>query len=158
MSAALWFVPALILLMGEPFDPLFYALFAVLWVFAIILFYWAGRGVNLVVSPEGITYRAPGMTVASAWDNVERIDTRLLYGEGNVEGLVLREPGLQLNNVVAAANAIGMIYWRYRLRMGRTMQTYRTFIPLSNLQTNEWRDAEIGADIRRYAPRLFVGQ
>jgi hypothetical protein len=158
MSGALWFVPVLILILGEPFDPLFFAIFGVIWVFAIALFYWAGRGVSLSVSPEGVTYRAPGMNVVSTWDNVDHIGKRILRGEGEVEGLVLREPGMQLSNVVAAANAIGMIYWRYRLRMGRTMQTYRTFIPLSNLQTNEWRDAEIGADIRRYAPRLFVGQ
>jgi hypothetical protein len=106
------------------------------------------------VSPQGISYRAPGMTISTTWANVERIDKRIIYGDGEVEGLVLREPGWQPNALIGGATAI-MKYSPGHFLQARSVELYKTFIPLSSLQTKHWRDAEIGTQIRRCAPHLF---
>jgi hypothetical protein len=154
MSAALWFVPVFLLLVGEPFEPLLFVIFGIIWLLALGIFAWAGRAVGLVVSPEGIAYRAMGMTVHTTWDNIERIDKRIVYADGEVEGLVLREPSLQMNPIIEASTFLMKFSWRHAMA-AESLNTYKTFIPLSSLQTKAWRDSEIGAEIRRYAPHLF---
>lgn len=154
MSAVLWFVPVFLLIVGEPVDTLLFLLFGVIWLIAGAIFVWAGRTSGLYVSPQGISYRAPGMTISTTWDNVARIDKQIIYGDGEVEGLVLREPGWQPNALIGGATAI-MKYSPQHFLQARSVELYKTFIPLSSLQTKHWREAEIGTQIRRYAPRLF---
>lgn len=154
MSVALWFAPVVMMFSGEPVHPLLCALFGSIWAIALGVFAWGSRVVQLVVTPEGITYRAIGMTVSSTWDNIERIDTRIIYGDGAVEGLVLREPGMQMSAFVGGSLSLLRMTWQY-WRLARTMDTYRTFIPISSLQTGNWRGMEIGTEIYRYAPHLF---
>ena len=155
MSAALWFVPVFMLLVGEPLDALVLIIFGALWLIAGAIFVWAGRTSGLYVSSQGISYRALGMTISSSWDNIERIDKQILYADGEVEGLVLREPGWQPNTLIGGATAL-MKYSPQHFFQARSIELYKTFIPLSSLQTKAWREAEIGAEIRRYAPRLFA--
>lgn len=154
MSVALWFVPVFLLIIGEPVDGLLFGLFGVLWVIAGAIFVWAGRISGLYVSPQGISYRALGMTISTTWANVERIDKQIIYGDGEVEGLVLREPGWQPNALIGGATAI-MKFSPQHFVQARSLELYKTFIPLSSLQTQHWRDAEIGRQMRRYAPQLF---
>ncbi|MBN8637750.1 MAG: hypothetical protein J0M07_20695 [Anaerolineae bacterium] len=154
MSAALWFVPVFMLIVGEPVDGLLFGLFGVIWMIAGAIFVWAGRTSGLYVSPQGISYRAPGMTISTTWANVERIDKQIIYGDGEVEGLALREPGWQPNALIGGATAI-MKFSPGHFFQARSIELYKTFIPLSSLQTKHWRNAEIGAQIRRYVPHLF---
>lgn len=94
------------------------------------------------------------MTIMSSWDNIERIDQRLIYGDGMVEGLALREPGWQPNALIGGATTV-MKFSPQHYFQARSIEVYKTFIPLSSLQTKAWRELEIGAEIRKYAPRLF---
>mgnify|MGYP000400860845 CR=1 FL=1 len=147
---ALVVVPVLLAIMGEPIDGIVIAAFVVLIVMCVAIFVWFFTRVRLTVTPEGVTFHSIGMSVSSPWSNVERIDTKLMYGEGNVEGLVLREPGLQASAFLRVGSFLD-----FGAQM--SMKAYEQFIPISSILTNEWRQTEFADELRRYAPHL-IGQ
>lgn len=105
---------------------------------ALMSYSWAWH-TRLVISPDGIEYCTPYHRIPTTWDNIKsigRIPMFTSYGEG----LFLRQPALQGNK---------WLNWNARL-----MQLDR-FIPLSPF-AEQWRDSELGQDVRRYAPYLFV--
>ncbi len=96
---------------------------------ALVLAWIVGR-VRLVVAPDGIDYRQPGMRLTATWDNV--------VGVGRVgvgEGLILHDSGL-------TRGWIG--------RLSRVDGSDRR-IPLFLFAT-DWRDGPLGEEIRSYAP------
>ena len=105
---------------------------------ALVSYSWA-RHTRLVVSPDGIEYYTPYQSIRTAWDDIEsvgRVPMFSFYGEG----LFLRRPALRGKK---------WLNWDVRL-----MQLDR-FVPLSPF-LKQWRDSELGQDVRRYAPSLFA--
>lgn len=108
--------------------------FLVAWLYAITL-----KSTRLVFTPENIEFHSPGLALTTSWSNLERIHTRSpLIPVARFDSLVLRDAALQ------------QTAWWFRL--------FRTHperqIPLSMFPN--WRVSEIGEEIRRYAPQLFV--
>ena len=145
---ALAFVPVLLALMGEEVDGLMIGLFAGMIVLCLVVFFGVARLTWLEMDEAGIRYRGLGMTIATRWDNIDAIGTQFVTGEGSVEGLILRESGLDVNGAVRAGSWLS---WRAQM----SLRDYEYFLPISNLQTKEWRNAAFGQELRRRAPRLF---
>jgi len=117
----------------------------------LLVFWLMFSYIYVAVSPEGIRYRSLGYQIASKWEDIAAIDMRWMGSEGQVEGLTLRKEGTHVNPVLRAGSFISP---ESRIALGQA----RDFIPLSILFTQEWRDTEIGAAIRRYAPHVFKNQ
>lgn len=145
---ALAIVPVLVAAAGEKVDGLMIGLFGVLIVVCLLVFFAMARATWLEMNETGIRFRTTGMTIATTWDNIDSIGTQLVTGEGSVEGLKLRESGLDVSGVVRASSWLS---WRAQM----SLRDYEYFLPISSLQTKEWRDTEFGRELRRYAPRLF---
>jgi len=146
--AALAVVPVLLALAGEEVDGLMIGLFAGMIVLCLLVFAVAARMTWLEMSETGIRYRGLGMTIGTRWDNIDSIGTKFVTGEGSVEGLILRESGQDVNGLLRAGSWLS---WRGTM----ALRDYEYFLPISNLQTKEWRDTEFGRELRRHAPRLF---
>ncbi|MEW6031091.1 MAG: hypothetical protein ACOYZ8_14430 [Chloroflexota bacterium] len=91
----------------------------------------------IVINPIEITYRASGYTVSVHWKDVTRIGQRsilkydCLFVDKSTEGVKIWLPGTLWGEAEA-------------------------FIPLSHFEKN-WRDSELGQQIKQYAPHLFQG-
>ena len=105
---------------------------------AIFLIYSA-QHIRLITSSNGVEYYQVGYSVCTTWDNIERIG-KIRAGRVLAEGFILRESAICVNGWLARFN-----WFKQRGRM----------IPLS-LFTKEWRNTELGQDIREFAPNLLV--
>lgn len=140
-------VPILIAAAGERIDTVILAFWAGLIALCVVMAVGFSSQVRLIVSPEGVELRSLGFKVSSRWDNIERVEKRLLPNEGLVEGLVLRTPGIQVSDVVAVGSLAS-----YRSRWA--LKGYSDFIPLSSMFSSAWRDEAVGAALRRYVPHI----
>jgi len=129
-----------------------FALIAVIAMFD--LFLWIGYRlfrIRLVVSPRGITFYAIGYAIQSTWDNVASLETASTEN-GLMRGLVLNEPGLNINGVLGALLAvlplmrvIGAVRGRY-LPDG---SIDASFIPIEPFESDQ-----LLAALQRYAPQI----
>ena len=123
--------------------PLFNLFFVALLIFTIIsAIYWIGRE-NITISDKGIEYEGPDVAFVTNWDSVEII-TSGWYLPARVEGIVVDKSLIRVIKM-----ALGTIkrfpFWGV---------SQRVFIPLSCFADN-WRDSELGQQIKQYAPHLF---
>lgn len=126
-----WF-PVMTAFLGVLFGP-----------FIVLLVVYAFRS-RLVLSPSGIEVLLGGSFAKTSWDNVDRI------GEISVsvwakprQGLILREPAIRYK------------WWVVRkVRRQFSESGQDRFIDLQAF-TNDWRNSDLGREVRRYAPRLF---
>ena len=110
--------------------------------------------VRLEVSPEGIVCYYPGMRIRSTWDNIEGYGYRTMSG-WKLMSLVLRQPGLEISGwmrplmgiTTAMPTIEGMQARRGLAEMEKT-------IPVSMFAA-DWREGDLGALIRQYAPEAF---
>jgi len=94
---------------------------------------------QLLISTKGIEYRQIEYSIRTTWDNVERIGPVVSsVGLGITEGLILHKPAVQ---------ARWILKWYANIASRH--------IPLASF-ASDWRDTEIGHDIKRYAPHLFT--
>jgi hypothetical protein len=148
LLAAMAAVPIILVASGEKFDGVVFAALGGVFLLSLVVFLWAARQPRLSLSPEGVEFRSIGFKVFTSWDNIERIDSRVMYGEGRVEGFALRADGLDMGNFIRYGRFLSLgSYW--------AMQGYDHFIPISNIVTKDWRDRDFGQEVRHYAPRLF---
>lgn len=141
-------VPLLFTLSGEPLDAIVLAMLGAVFALSMAVVLWAFRRVRLVVTPEGVEMRSIGFSTFSRWDNIEGIGSRIVYGEGRVEGFLLKTPGLKMNTLLQ--------YGRFTsIGAYLSMSDYEQFIPISNLLTDDWRCTPLSDAIRRYAPHLL---
>jgi hypothetical protein len=95
---------------------------------------------RLVLSPERLEFYSPGLVLTTSWDNLERIGSvSTLLGSAKSDNLVLR------------AAAIQKTAWWFKLLRKHPEHV----IPMSMF--SNWRGSEIGQEIKRYAPHLFLG-
>lgn len=106
--------------------------------FAVLMAYSAIQ-IRLIISPAGIEYYQVGYSVKTTWDNIARIG-KIPTGRIMAEGLILSEPALFVSS------------WLARVKY---IQTRGKLIPLSSFKRN-WKASELGQNIKKYAPRLFV--
>lgn len=149
--AAIIFVPVFLALSGEEVDGILIAAFAFLILMAGSVFLVMRRLVRLIVTEDGVQFRTPGMNIATTWDNIDSLGTRILYGDGEVEGLVLRQSGLDLNGIVRATKWVNYA-------SARTIETYENFLPVSSILGKGWRNTSFGEELRRHVPRLFENE
>ncbi len=148
VAIALAVVPVILAAVGEEVDGLMIGLFAGMILLCLLIFFVVARLTWLEMSESGIVYRGLGMTIGTRWDNIDSIGTKFVTGEGSIEGLVLRERGQEVNGAVRVGSWLS---WRATM----ALRDYEYFLPISNLQTKEWRDTDFGRELKRYAPRLF---
>ncbi len=103
------------------------------------------RNEHIVVSEKGIEYYSPGITVEAKREGFEKISFYWYRGIRN-ECLLIDNSQTRLKK------------WSYPARYPPTtlLESFRqkTIIPLSCF-SNNWRDSELGQQIKQYAPHLF---
>ena len=103
------------------------------------------RNEHIVVSEKGIEYYIPGVIFETDWKSIEKISIHWRYG--------FRHECLLMDN-----SQIRMKKWSFFLGRNLSMPfeffTRKTLIPLSGFSEN-WRDSELGQQIKQYAPHLF---
>jgi hypothetical protein len=97
---------------------------------------------RIVVSKHGIAWHSLGFTLSTDWEDIEKI-SRHVYGLSIQEGLAATRLKLQIHNT-------GMGY----LPTPWQVPPAKPFIPLSCFVDN-WRDSELGVQIKNYAPHLL---
>lgn len=100
---------------------------------------------HVVVSEKGIEYYAPGVIFEADWNSIEKISKHWRNG--------FRHDCLVIDNSQVRIK-------KWSLFFGRNFPTpfelvpRKTLIPLSGFSEN-WRDSELGQQIKQYAPHLF---
>jgi hypothetical protein len=104
--------------------------------------YWI-RKENIVISSEGIEYDGPDVAFGTKWKNIEKISSGW-YFPIKPEGLIVDKSSIRTTKM-----AIGTVK-----RFPLWIFSRKVFIPLSCF-SNNWRDSELGQQIKQYAPHLF---
>ena len=103
------------------------------------------RNEHIIVSEKGIEYYAPGIIFETNWKSIEQIST--YWHNGSRQDCLLVD-----------SSQIRMKKWSFFLGRNLPMPfgftLNKTLIPLSGFSEN-WRDSELGQQIKQYAPHLF---
>ena len=97
---------------------------------------------HIVVSKNGVVWNSLGFTLSTEWKHIDKI-SYCTYGFSFQEGLSITKPVIQIHTA-----GIGYLPTPWH------MPPVRPFIPLSCFVDN-WRDSELGVQIKQYAPHLF---
>lgn len=108
----------------------------------LISIYWIKKE-NLSVSEEGFEYEGPDFAFGTKWGNVTNISLGWHF-PFKVEGVIVDKSLLRIRKM-----SFGVIKRYPILGFSQTV-----FIPLSCFSDN-WRDSELGQQIKRYASHLF---
>ena len=99
---------------------------------------WFIKVVRIITSPAGIGLYSPGFELHTDWANLEKISSHaVLLGMRKYDCLLLRQPGTHKNT-----------WWMSPLTSQGKIE-----IPLS--MHKDWRESELGQEIKKYAPHLF---
>ena len=96
---------------------------------------------KIVISDKGIEYHRLGLTFDTTWKNVREIDTKWF-------------PPFQQEGIPLDPDQIRITEWSTGNYTPNVGLSGRSFIPLSKFSEN-WRDSELGGQIKQYAPHLF---
>ncbi len=103
------------------------------------------RTEHIIVSEKGIEYYAPGVVFEAGWKSIEKVSRYWHNG--------FRQDCLVVDN-----SQVRMKKWSFFLGRNLPMPfgfaLQKTLIPLSGFSDN-WRDSELGRQIKQYAPHLF---
>ena len=113
-------------------------------IFCVYILFATFKGItgeNIKLSVNGIEYHRFGLTFNVKWENIEEISTywSILFTQ---EGLYI-DPDL-----------IRITQWSLGSYKAHSGWSRKAFIPLSIFSEN-WRDSELGHQIKQYAPHLF---
>ncbi|HAE60390.1 MAG TPA: hypothetical protein DCG54_13015 [Anaerolineae bacterium] len=122
------FIYTLMFGMGVLMKGYWFAFFVVIiWFFYVVHYNYLG-GQSITIAPDGIFYYIkPFQKIQVGWDGFQKTG-KILFREG----LFIKES--------------------YLIANGKAL--YITFIPLSTFAKN-WRDSDLGQQIKQYAPHLF---
>ena len=138
-SVLLWLVMAALAYHGKHFDFLFLA--SILGLAETARAFHHVPASHIAVSKNGLVWHSLGFTLSTSWEDIEGISHRV-YGFSIQEGLAVTKLKLRIH------------------RTGGYLPTpwqsppVKPFIPLSCFVQN-WRDSELGGQIKQYAPHLF---
>jgi len=147
--AAMSVAPVVMIASGERVYPEVLGAFGVLMLVMVMLFLYLMRAARITVTPEGVQLHGIGFRVFARWDNMQAIGGSPILYEGIVEGLILRESGLEVSEWMSLASLISPL-------SRVALDQYNTFLPLEPILTKHWRESGLGELLRRYAPHLFV--
>lgn len=102
------------------------------------------RNEHLLVSESGIEYHSPWMIIETKWEDIEAISQHWYHG--------LLNDCLVVNNSKARIKK-----WKFPVRYPPSpfgFSSQKTIFPLSSFADN-WRDSDLGQQIKQYAPHLF---
>ena len=143
--AILSFLPFLVLLYWIWRLPVFNVfLFIIILIAGIRCIYWI-RKENISISDTGIVYDTPGMILdVNKWENIKKISCcwRFFIRQ---DCLVVDQSNVKIKNWTINANSYPSVLEAYPQNIA---------IPLSCF-SNNWRDSELGQQIKQYAPHLF---
>lgn len=97
----------------------------------------------IVISQDEITYHTALSIIKANWANVEIIKTSRWWFF-KPEGLIVDNSEVKMRSFVSSVS----------LSLSRSFMSSKRFIPLSAFSEN-WRDSELGQQIKQYAPHLF---
>jgi len=139
-SLIFWFIIAAVAWQGKQFDFAFLASLLALADTALAIS--SAPTFHIVVSEDGVIWNGPGFTLGTRWEDIEDI-SRHVYGFSIQEGLASNKLMIQINN-----KGVGYLPTPWQT------PPFKPFIPLSCFVHN-WRDSELGGQIKQYAPHLF---
>lgn len=122
-----------------------YIFLLVMFVILFNLFLWFGYlllRIRLIVSPQGVAFKAAGYTIRSSWVNVAGLDT-ISTSRGMQRGLILNEPGLEMTRgwrgVLAVLPVLALIN---ALNDRHTPETHinASFIPIGPFESDRLID------------------
>lgn len=138
-SVLLWLVMAAFAYHGRYFDFLFLA--SMLGLADTARTFHHVPTSHIIVSRNGLVWHSLGFTLSTSWEDIEGISHRV-YGFSIQEGLAVTRLRLRLHNPVGFLPTA----WH--------SPPVKPFIPLSCFVPN-WRDSELGQQIKKHAPHLF---
>ena len=114
-------------------------------IFSIYALFQKLENEHIVLIEKGIEYNAPGVIFETDWESIEQVSNHWRHGYVH-ECLVVDNSRIRIRK------------WTFFLG-GRNIPTplfsfEKTIIPLSCFADN-WRDSELGQQIKQYAPHLF---
>lgn len=139
-SIIFWSIIGAIAYQGKYFDFLFLA--SLLGLADAALAFYNVPTSHIVVSQDGVVWNSLGFTLRTRWEDIEKISHHL-YGFSIQEGLASTKLMVQINKT-----GIGYLPTPWQI------PPVKPFIPLSCFVHN-WRDSELGGQIKQYAPHLF---
>ena len=139
-SILFWFILGALAYPGHHFDLVF--MLSMLGLADLTFAFYSAPPAHLVVSEKGVVWNGPGFTLSTTWEHAARISHRV-YGFSVQEGLTVTKIMVQIHET-----GIGYLPtpWQF--------PPVRPFIPLSCFVDN-WRDSELGQQIKYYAPHLL---
>ena len=142
--AMLSFLPFFVLMYWIWRVPVFNVfLFITILIAGIRCIYWISKE-NISVSDTGIVYDTPGMILDIKWENVKKI-SRCWRFFIRQDCLVVDQSAVKIKNWTISANSYPSVLENYPQNIA---------VPLSCF-SNNWRDSELGQQIKQYAPHLF---
>jgi hypothetical protein len=127
------------LILSEPNPSWVITLFIFVIPLEIIHSIWMVFSIYLVISGDGIKYNLYNRAVTARW-----IETEGISRTTKIENLIINKPPYN------KANFLFSLFPSNALKKIKT----KSYIPLSWFADN-WRDSELGQQIRQYAPHLF---
>jgi hypothetical protein len=113
-------------------------------IYSILILFFTFKnitGEHIELSVNGIEYHRFGLTFNVKWENIEEINT---YWQ-----IPFRQEGLYID-----PDLIRITQWSLGSYKAHSGWSRKSFIPLSIFSEN-WRDSELGQQIKQYAPHLF---
>ncbi len=131
-----------------------YVFALVMFVALFDLFLWIGYlllRIRLVVSSQGVVFKAVGYTVRSSWANVASLDT-MSTTRGPQRGLILNQPGLEVGGCLSSL--LTLLPGLLLMNMLRGRPTASTSIDNRFIPIGPFESDRLVAEIQRYAPQL----
>jgi len=96
---------------------------------------------HITLSQDGIEYHRLGLTFNTKWENVRELETQWF-------------PPFEHEGISLDPDQIRITEWWSGNYTGYGGWSRKSFIPLSKFSEN-WRDSELGQQIKQHAPHLF---
>jgi len=139
-STLLWLALGAIAYQGQQFDLMFLA--SMLGMADVARTFHNVPTPRIVISKNGIAWHSLGFSLSARWEDMEKISHRF-YGFSIQEGLAITKLMIRIHKT-----GVGYLPTPWQI------PPVRPFIPLSCF-VNNWRDSELGRQIKQYAPHLF---
>jgi hypothetical protein len=120
-----------------------YVLFLLITLVIIRAVYWI-RNENIAISNSGLEYDTPGIILEIKWENIQKV-SHVWKWFIRQECLVADQAHVKIKRWAIYANSYPSLLENYPQNIA---------IPLSCFSEN-WRDSELGQQIKQYAPHLF---
>lgn len=108
--------------------------------------YWL-KNESIVLTENNIVYTTSGITIRAYWNDIEEIKRIFIYVFGSRQDcLVIDQSKVKITSTDLRGQFLSPLSAGWNLQ--------KAIIPLSHFAPN-WRDSELGQQIKQYAPHLF---